>query len=55
FNHFIIMLREVFGFTWFAERMEVHRSNVEWIAQTYRSWIVAFRYCLRIRRAVFAQ
>lgn len=54
FNYFLIMLRNVFGYNWFADRMAIHRSNVEWIAQTYRSWVVAFRYHLRIWRAVFA-
>lgn len=34
--------------------MEIHRSQVEHVALIYGSWIVAFRYCVRKRRAIFA-
>lgn len=42
------------GFHWLAERIEAHITNVEHVVQVYGSFIVGFRYCVRVRRALFA-
>ncbi|EGG13108.1 uncharacterized protein MELLADRAFT_86908 [Melampsora larici-populina 98AG31] len=53
-DNFISMLREDYKFTGFADAMEIHKKNVHNIFRQQRSWVIAFKYDLTIRKAVFA-
>ncbi|EGG09406.1 uncharacterized protein MELLADRAFT_71222 [Melampsora larici-populina 98AG31] len=53
-DNFIAMLREDYKFIAFADAMDVHKKNVYRIFKQQRSWVIAFKYDLTIRKAVFA-
>ncbi|EGG03044.1 uncharacterized protein MELLADRAFT_65902 [Melampsora larici-populina 98AG31] len=53
-ENFITMLRDDYKFCGFADAMEVHRKNVIKIFKQQRSWVIAFKYDLTIRKVVFA-
>lgn len=51
---FIATCRDTYNFTSFADALETHKRNVVTIFKQQRSWVVAFRYDLTIRKATFA-
>lgn len=51
---FISTCRDTYNYTSFAEALESHKRNVITIFKQQRSWVVAFRYDLTIRKATFA-
>lgn len=53
-DSFIASCRDTYKFVGFAEALEMHKKNVIKIFKQQRSWVVAFRYDLTIRKATFA-
>lgn len=51
---FISSCRDTYKFIGFADALEIHKKNVITIFKQQRSWVVAFRYDLTIRKATFA-
>lgn len=51
---FITSCRETYKFNSFADALDIHKKNVLTIFKQQRSWVVAFRYDLTIRKATFA-
>ncbi|EGG05125.1 uncharacterized protein MELLADRAFT_107804 [Melampsora larici-populina 98AG31] len=53
-DNLITTCREVCKYIGFADSMEIHKKRVMTIFKQQRSWVVAFRYDLTVRKAVFA-
>lgn len=53
-DNFISSCRDTYKYTSFADALEIHKKNVITIFKQQRSWVVAFRYDLTIRKATFA-
>lgn len=53
-DSFINSCRETYKYVAFADALEIHKKNVITIFKQQRSWVVAFRYDLTIRKATFA-
>lgn len=53
-DSFISSCRDTYRFVGFADALETHKKNVITIFKQQRSWVVAFRYDLTIRKATFA-
>ncbi|EGF98033.1 uncharacterized protein MELLADRAFT_113895 [Melampsora larici-populina 98AG31] len=54
FDTFVETCRKVYKYNAFANDLETHRKKVIKIFKDQRSWVVAFRYDLTIRKATFA-
>ncbi|EGG10743.1 uncharacterized protein MELLADRAFT_60269 [Melampsora larici-populina 98AG31] len=54
FDNLVETCRKVYKYAKFANALEVHKRNVIRIFKDQRSWVIAFRYDLTIRKATFA-
>lgn len=54
FDTFITTCRDTYNYISFADALETRKRNVITIFKQQRSWVVAFRYDLTIRKATFA-
>ncbi|EGG09303.1 uncharacterized protein MELLADRAFT_61278 [Melampsora larici-populina 98AG31] len=54
FDTLVEMCRRVYKYYSFANALEIHKKNVIRIFKDQRSWVIAFRYDLTIRKATFA-
>ncbi|KAH9808060.1 hypothetical protein DFH28DRAFT_1137086 [Melampsora americana] len=54
FDSFIETCRKIYKYLAFANALELHKKNVIRIFKEQRSWVIAFRYDLTIRKATFA-
>lgn len=54
FDSFISSCRDTYKYISFADALETHKKNVITIFKQQRSWVVAFRYDLTIRKATLA-